>query len=77
MEEKESKELLELTRENNKMLHSMIRSARVSRFFRMVYWAFIIGSFIGTYYYLQPYIDQLMQIYGQVSSTLKDVGAVK
>jgi hypothetical protein len=77
MDEKESKEILELTRENNKMLHSMIRSARVSRLFRMIYWAFIIGSFIGTYYYFQPYLDQLMELYGQVSSTLKSGGVVK
>jgi len=64
----ESKELLqatlELAQENNKMLHSMKRSMQMSRIMSYVYWAFIIGSALGAYYFVQPYIDQLLDAYG-------------
>lgn len=77
MEEKELREMLELTRENNKILQGIQRSNRVGRLFRIVYWMFIIGSFVGTYYYLQPYIDQMLQLYTQIFATLKDNGLLK
>ncbi len=66
-------ELLELTRENNKILRGMQRSARVNRVFKLIYWGLIIASFVGTYYYIQPYLDQVLKLYNQASSTLNDV----
>ncbi len=70
----ESKELLqatlELAQENNKMLHSMKRSMQMSRIMSYVYWAFIIGSALGAYYFVQPYIDQLLDAYGGTVDTI-------
>ncbi len=54
-------ELLELTRENNKILRSMRRTQRVSSFFTFVYWMVILGSILGTYYYFQPTIQKYMK----------------
>ena len=51
-------ELLELTRENNKILSGMRRSQRWSSFFSFTYWVVIIGSILGGYYYFQPTIQQ-------------------
>ncbi len=54
-------ELLELTRENNQILRSMRRTQRWSSFFTFVYWAIILGSIFGVYYYFQPTIQKYMR----------------
>ena len=72
----EEKELLKrsvsLAEENNKMLHSMRRSQRVSQFMSFLYWALIIGSAVGAYVLIQPYVDQVVETYGSFSSALKN-----
>ena len=73
--DEESKQLLEetleLAKENNEMLHAMKRSMRFQRIMSMLYWTLIIGSAIGAYYYIQPYIDQLLGVYTSAGDTLK------
>lgn len=56
-------ELLELTKENNKILHKMRRTQHFSSFFSLVYWAVILGSIFGTYYYFQPTIEKYMKVF--------------
>ncbi len=64
-EEKELfKRSIALAEENNDILRSMQRSMRLARFMSMLYWVFIIGSAVGAYYLVQPYIEQLTEIYG-------------
>ncbi|MBI3633681.1 MAG: hypothetical protein HY226_05320 [Candidatus Vogelbacteria bacterium] len=75
MVNEESSELLELVRENNKILRSMRRSARIGSFMRYVYWILIIGSAASAYYYLQPYINQLLNVYNELNSTVKNVNS--
>ena len=64
----EDKELLKravaLSEENHDMLRSMQRSMRLGRFMSILYWVFIIGSTVGAYYLIQPYLEQVMGIYG-------------
>ena len=76
----ESKKLLEetfsLAQENNKMLHSIRRSMVLARIMSFMYWVLIIGSAVGAYYFIQPYIDQLLGIYGGVKSNLDEVGSL-
>ena len=66
--DQETKELLrkilEVSTENNKMLKSVQRSMFWGRVMRYVYWAIIIGSAIGAYYFVQPYVDQVIGVYG-------------
>ena len=57
-----------LSEENNKMLRRLQSNMRWGRFIHAVYWIIIIGSAFGAYYFLQPYIDQLLQIYGKVQT---------
>lgn len=59
--------ILELTEENNAMLHKMRRAARWSRLIHIFYWVLIIGSAIGTFYFVQPFIDQFLEIYGNIN----------
>ena len=73
----EERELLKrsvaLAEENNHMLHSIRRSMRFQRIMSALYWVFIIGSAIGAYYILQPYLAKLMEVYssaGNVFETL-------
>ena len=70
----ESKKLLEetlaLAKENNSMLHSMRRSLRIQRVMSILYWLFIIGSAVGAYYLIQPYVDQVIDAYGSMSNVL-------
>ncbi|KKP86977.1 MAG: hypothetical protein UR90_C0016G0014 [Parcubacteria group bacterium GW2011_GWC1_35_8] len=76
----EEKRLLErsvsLGEENNKMLHSMRRSARWASFFRAIYWILIIGSAVGAYYFIQPYVDQMVNVYSGAQSNLNDVNKI-
>ena len=57
-----------LSEENNKMLRRLQSNMRWGRFIHAVYWIVIIGSAFGAYYFIQPYIDQLLQIYGKVQT---------
>lgn len=72
----ESKKLLQetfkLAQENNQMLRSMKRSMQMARIMSFVYWIFIIGSAVGAYYLIQPYIDQLKSAYSGASNVLKN-----
>ena len=65
--EEEMKKVLALVEENNKMLHGMRRSMRLSRFMTYIYWAVILGSAFLGYYLLQPYIDQATSLYTNTS----------
>ncbi len=73
----EERELLkrtaDLAEDNNKMLRSMQRSMRLQRIMTLFYWVFIIGSAIGAYYLIQPYIDSIKGAYGGASSGFKDL----
>lgn len=76
-EKKLLEETLEFAKENNEMLHSIRRSMRFQRFMSILYWVLIIGSAFGAYYFIQPYIDQLMSVYsgaGDVLNNLKQLG---
>lgn len=55
--------VVELAEENNKILRGLRRAARWGQFFTFIKWLIIIGSAFGAYYYLQPYLDQLMEVY--------------
>ena len=74
----EEKELLErsvaLAEDNNKILHAMRRSMFWARVMSTVYWVLIIGSAVGAYYLIQPYIDQLMGVYGGASDMINSFG---
>ena len=73
----EERELLNksvaIAEENNQILRSMKREQRIASIMRAVYWIFIIGSAIGAFYLLQPYVDQLKSMYQSVSDGFKSL----
>ena len=58
------------------MLKSMRSSMRWGRVLRIFYWVVIIGLSFGAYYFIQPYIDQLMGVYGGLKSDMSNVNSV-
>ena len=66
-------ETLELAQENNKMLHKMKRSMNISSAMSFIYWLFIIGSAVGAYYYIQPYISEIESVYTKATDTVNTI----
>jgi hypothetical protein len=70
----EEKSLLEkavnLSEDNNKMLKSITRSMRISRIISVIYWIIIIGSAVGVFYLIQPYIDFIINAYSEAKNNL-------
>ena len=62
---------LELSQENNKMLHSIKRGIFWGKIMRIVYWVIILGIGVGLYYYVEPYIDGAVGAYGNVKGDLQ------
>ena len=65
-----------LEEENNKMLRSLTRSMKWGRAVHIAYWALIIGSAVGAYYFIQPYIDQIIGVYGGTKSNLDNINSI-
>ena len=63
---------LKLSEENNEILRKLQRSMHLARIMSLVYWIFIIGSAIGAYYLIQPYLEQMLNIYGGAKSGLSN-----
>ncbi len=56
-------ELLDLTRENNRILRSMHRRMLWSQIFTFIYWLIILGVAGWSFYILQPYMTKYMNTY--------------
>lgn len=57
---------IQLTKENNRLLHKMRRAALWGTFFRIIWLAVIIGVPVVLYYYfLMPYYENLAESYQQ------------
>ncbi len=68
------KDNLEIAKENNKMLSKMVRNQKWTNIYRVVYWGIIIFSSFGAYYFIQPYLGNLLNVYGV--SGINNVGDV-
>lgn len=68
---------LEISKENNEILHRLQSSMRWGRFFKMAYWGVIIAIMFGAYYFIQPFINQLVDTYGGLSEGVKNLQNVK
>lgn len=82
-EKRELNELLEentkIARENHRLLKKIHRSLQWGSFFRLVYWAVILISIFGVYYFIQPLIDSFGANLDTVRSgfnTLQQVGEI-
>ncbi len=52
------------------MLKKMVRNQKWTNIYRVVYWGIIIFSSVGAYYFIQPFLGNLFNVYtGGVSNT--------
>lgn len=76
----EEKKLLEravaLGEENNKILRGIRRGNRWAIAYNIIYWIAIIALSFGAYVYLQPYLEQLMKMYADISGTVNNVSKI-
>ena len=72
-DKKALKEVLELSRENSKILHKMKRAAFLNKLVRVLYWVVIVGSAVSLYYYMQPLLEQLIRTYTDLLGTVEQV----
>ena len=63
------KKSADLAEENNDMLRKMQRSIRLGQTMTLVYWIFIVGGAVGAYYFIQPYLNQIMSTLGSYGAT--------
>ena len=73
----EERSLLERTyafaKENNELLCSMRRRARIGTILRIFYWVIIIGASLGAYYLIQPYMEFLKGVGGQMGNNVDTI----
>jgi hypothetical protein len=73
----EERELLEktyrLAEDNNDMIRRLYRSYRWGRYMKIAYWAVIIFLSVGAYWLIQPYLNQMMSIYGTAGETIQNL----
>ncbi len=72
--DQEDKELLKrvvaLSEENSDILRKMQRSMRLTSAMNWLYWIFIIGSAVGAYYLVQPYLNSIQDLYGGAKTSV-------
>ncbi|MFZ2620985.1 MAG: hypothetical protein WAX85_02290 [Minisyncoccia bacterium] len=73
-EEKELfKRSIELAEQNNAILLYMQRSMRWAHVMSILYWVFIIGSAVGAYYLIQPYVEAIGGKFNGATSNLNGI----
>ena len=68
----ELKKIMEMTKVNYALLRSINHRANLSLLFSSLRWIVVIGIAIGTYYYLQPYMQELAAMYQKVTGSQLD-----
>jgi hypothetical protein len=67
-------ENLKLSKENNELLIKIRSVQRWSQISRIFYWLIIIGVSFGAFYFIQPYIGNLLNVY---TGGVSDIGTIK
>ena len=75
--DQETKELLresiEISKENNEMLKKMVRAQKWTNIYRVVYWSIIFFSSVGAYYFIQPYLSSMVNLYTNGVSDISNI----
>lgn len=62
------RKLTKLVEDNNSMLKSIQRRAKMTILLSCIKWLFIFGVTFGSFFFLQPYIDQAFGAYKQITN---------
>ena len=66
------KEDIAINQENNKILKKLWSGVKWGRIFRVFYLVIIVGSALGLYYFLQPYIDSFRGFFDMLNHMLQN-----
>jgi hypothetical protein len=66
-------EILELTKENNKILKGLRSAQRWNQFKSTLYIIILAGLAIFGYYYIQPYYETVSDTYLQIQTSMQDI----
>ena len=69
-------EVYRLAHENYKLLHKMQNHNRWATVFRVLQWLFLIIVAVIIFYYIQPYIEALVNAYNQLAEGINKVKEV-
>ncbi len=68
------KEDIRIGKENNKILKKVYRYIKWNRAFRIFYWLIVIGSALGIYWFVEPYIEGARSAINTSQEIIKDPG---
>ena len=63
-------EIKELVEENNRIVRKLLSHQRYSTMISVLKWGLIVGAALGTYYFLQPYVDPFVNAYNSLHGVL-------
>ena len=67
---------LEVARENKEMLQKIIRYQKWAQTTKYIYWGIIIFSSVGAYYFIQPYLGNLLNVYTGGASNFSNISDI-
>jgi type II secretory pathway component PulM len=70
-------ETAELARKNHKILQGMRRDANIGKLISAVKWIVIVGSILLSYSLIQPYLNQLQEMYTSVKGAQQSVSSLQ
>ena len=59
----------ELVEDNNQMLHKIRSGQKWATFWHIVKMLVIVGITLGSLYYIQPYLNKVLDLYNSISGT--------
>lgn len=67
------KSIEEKLEKNNQLLVKVRRVQRQGQLFKILYWVLIILLAFGAFYYIQPYVNQLLEAYTGIQNTQEKI----
>jgi hypothetical protein len=67
------KAIEEKLQQNHELLVRVRRVQRNSQLFRLFYWVLILLATFGAFYYVQPYINQIIEAYTGIQNTQEQI----
>ncbi len=69
-------ENLKLNQENNGLLKKIYNIERWRQITRALYWVVIIGVTFGAFYYIKPFLNNMLNIYSGGVSGMDNIGQI-
>ena len=69
-------ENLKVSKENNVILTKIRNVQRWGQITRVLYWVLIIGVSVGAFYYIKPYLGNLLNLYSGGVSNINNISDI-